>query len=139
MVNRNPRHEALLKLISTGTFSAQEDVVAQMVRNGFDVTQSSISRDFRLLGISKISGFYQATAGRTDRIRLSHFIQSISTAGPNMLVVKTESGGASPVAEAVDHALLQGIVGTVAGDNTIFIATENSEVHEPIKLFLGNI
>ncbi|MEI8283320.1 MAG: ArgR family transcriptional regulator, partial [Armatimonadota bacterium] len=75
----------------------------------------------------------------SDRIRLSHFIQSISTAGPNMLVVKTESGGASPVAEAVDHALLQGIVGTVAGDNTIFIATENSEVHEPIKLFLGNI
>jgi transcriptional regulator of arginine metabolism len=139
MVNRNPRHEALLNLISTGTFSAQEDVVAQMVRSGFDVTQSSISRDFRLLGISKIRGFYQATADRTDRIRLSHFIQSISTAGPNMLVVKTESGGASPVAEAVDHALLQGIVGTVAGDNTIFIATENSEVHEPIKLFLGNI
>ncbi|MEI8283047.1 MAG: hypothetical protein WCG75_11620, partial [Armatimonadota bacterium] len=67
MVNRNPRHEALLKLISTGAFSAQEDVVAQMVRNGFDVTQSSISRDFRLLGISKISGFYQAIAGRSDR------------------------------------------------------------------------
>lgn len=56
-----------------------------------------------------------------------------------MLVVKTESGGASPVAEAVDHASLIGIVGTVAGDNTIFIATDNSDVHEPIKQFLGNI
>ena len=95
--------------------------------------------DFRLLGISKIGGFYQVSQGRPDRIRLSHFIQSISTAGPNMLVVKTESGGASPVAEAVDHAVLFGIVGTVAGDNTIFIATENSDAHEPIKQFLGNI
>ena len=138
MLGRNPRHESLLNLIATGAFSAQEDVVTKMVSGGFDVTQSSISRDFRQLGISKIGGFYRV-ASRADRIRLSHFIQSISTAGPNMLVVKTESGGASPVAEAVDHALLRGIVGTVAGDNTIFIATENSEVHEPIKQFLGNI
>lgn len=139
MISTNPRHESLLKIVATGIFSAQEDVVAKMVASGFDVTQSSISRDFRLLGISKIGGFYQVSQGRPDRIRLSHFIQSISTAGPNMLVVKTESGGASPVAEAVDHAVLFGIVGTVAGDNTIFIATENSDAHEPIKQFLGNI
>ena len=139
MVSTNPRHKALLKIIASETFSAQEDVVAKMVANGFDVTQSSISRDFRFLGISKIGGSYQVSQGRPDRIRLSHFIQSISTAGPNMLVVKTESGGASPVAEAVDHASLIGIVGTVAGDNTIFIATDNSDVHEPIKQFLGNI
>jgi transcriptional regulator of arginine metabolism len=139
MLGTNPRHESLLSIIATGAFSAQEDVVAKMVTSGFDVTQSSISRDFRHLGISKIGGFYRVAQGRPDQIRLSHFIQSISTAGPNMLVVKTESGGASPVAEAVDHAVLRGIVGTVAGDNTIFIATENSEVHEPIKQFLGNI
>ena len=138
MIGRNTRHESLLQLIGTGAYSAQEDVVAKMVENGFDVTQSSISRDFRQLGVSKIGGVYRV-ATRLDRVRLSHFIQSISTAGPNMLVVKTESGGASPVAEAVDHAVLSGIVGTVAGDNTIFIATENSEVHEPIKRFLGEI
>lgn len=138
MQSQNPRHESLLNLIAIGAFSAQEDVVAKMVEIGFDVTQSSISRDFRFLGISKIGGLYRV-AGRIDRVRLSHFIQSISTAGPNMLVVKTESGGAAPVAEAVDHALLAGIVGTVAGDNTIFIATENSDVFEPIKQFLGNI
>ena len=139
MLGQNPRHESLLNLIATGTFSAQEDVVAKMVVSGFDVTQSSISRDFRQLGVSKIGGYYRVTQSRLDRIRLSHFIQSISTAGPNMLVVKTESGGASPVAEAVDHAILNGIVGTVAGDNTIFIATENADVHEPIKKFLGSI
>lgn len=139
MLNRNPRHQALLQLIAQGTFSAQEDVVASMVASGFDVTQSSISRDFRQLGVSKVGGFYRVVEGGRERIRLSHFIQSISTAGPNMLVVKTESGGASPVAEAVDHAVLRGIVGTVAGDNTIFIATENSDVHEPIKAFLGQI
>jgi len=139
MLGRNPRHESLLRLISNGAFSAQEDVVSRMVESGFDVTQSSVSRDFKQLGIAKVNGFYRVVDGGRDRIRLSHFIQSISTAGPNMLVVKTESGGASPVAEAVDHALLSGIVGTVAGDNTIFIATENSDVHEPIKQFLGNI
>ncbi len=138
MQSQNARHESLLKLIATGAFSAQEDVVAKMVEIGFDVTQSSISRDFRFLGISKIGGSYRI-AGRPDRLRLSQFIQSVSTAGPHLLVVKTESGGAAPVAEAVDHASISGLVGTIAGDNTIFIATENSDFHEPIRQFLENL
>lgn len=99
-----------------------------MSDEGFDVTQSSISRDFRELGIVKIGGRYLPSAqilGEGDRFGLQRLIVSIDTAGANLVVIKTSSGAANAVAEDLDLKDIPGFIGTVAGDNTFFVATKN--------------
>ena len=125
--NREDRHAYLKKIITRFELRNQTDVVEYMTKGGFEVTQSSISRDFRELNVVKVAGIYRV-AGNTlgsleSAIRM--LITHTEPAGPNIFVIKTTPGGASAVAEAIDLEDINGVVGTVAGDNTIFIATKN--------------
>lgn len=135
------RQKTLSRIIDSHEFTSQADVVSQMVKAGFDATQSSISRDFRELGIGKIGGVYRtASALRgTFQSPIKLLIQSAEPAGENLLVVKTSPGGASAVAEAIDIEDVPGVVGTVAGDNTIFIATTTGVVQKKILRKLDSL
>lgn len=122
------RHGALRKLLIDKPFSCQDDVVLAMENLGFDVTQSSISRDFRDLKIIKVGGQYLPSSSLTNSKGKSPYqqmIQGIDTAGANLLVIKTVSGAASIIADKIDSESPLGVAGTVAGDNTIFVATKN--------------
>ena len=126
---RDERQQAILKILRRQHVARQDELVELLRKRGIDATQSSISRDLRQLGISKLDQEYRpvvedeaADAGR-DVAALADFVVETRTAGPHQTVVKTVAGAAGQVALALDHAGWPEIVGTVSGDDTIFIAT----------------
>ena len=129
---KEQRQEKILSLIKARRIKKQEDLTAQLERAGFPATQSSISRDLIELGIIKVKGHY-ALPKNNDKSS-GHGLLSLDTAGPNIIVAKCESGLASAVAVMIDGGSISEIVGTVAGDDTIFIAVrEKKEQRKAIK------
>jgi len=130
------RHRELLDALREEHLTNQTEVVDAMRKRGFDVTQPSISRDFRELKIVKVGGRY--VAAYESEPRANHttdskgLIAAVEPIGGHLVIVKTGVGAAGVVAAAIDRLSLEGIAGTVAGDDTIFIATRN-------KIAQGNI
>lgn len=117
------RQEIILNLISARQVGSQQELAKILRKNGFSVTQASISRDLDELGVVKTNGYY---AFPKDPNGGSVFgIQTLETAGDNLLVLKCLPGLASAAAVRVDSARLDEIVGTIAGDDTIFIAVKD--------------
>lgn len=119
------RRDLLKRLIESSSFSGQEMLVKALRKSGHKVTQSSISRDLQVIGAVKVAGKYCLTIPRPQKLTVKGLIRNIDTAGSNLVVVKTDSGAANVVAAAFDGSEIQGLVGTVAGDDTFFIATKN--------------
>ena len=131
-MNRRQRQQAILRLVSERALSTQADVAAALRDAGFDVVQTTVSRDLADLGLVKVrapSGrLVYAAPGASDADRqralgaaMRRYAVGVELAGP-LLVVTTPSGYANALAQAVDEAGHPGIAGTVAGDNTIFVA-----------------
>lgn len=125
---REQRQQAILKILRRQHVSRQGELVELLRKRGIEATQSSISRDLRQLGISKLDQEYRPVADdETDSGRelgvLAEFVLETRTAGPYQTVVKTAVGAAGQVALALDRSAWPEIVGTVSGDDTIFIAT----------------
>lgn len=125
---REQRQQVILKILRRQHVTRQEELVDLLRKRGIEATQSSISRDLRQLGISKLDQEYRPVAaddeatGR-DLAMLAEFVEETHTAGPYQTVVKTVTGAAGQVALALDRCGWPEIVGTVSGDDTIFIAT----------------
>lgn len=134
--SKSVRQQSLREILLQNRIVAQDEVVDRMLKLGFQVTQSSISRDFKELGVAKIDGRY-GVAATSFNYGLGRFVVKTESAGDHLFVIKTSSGGASAVAEAVDHENIPGVVGTVAGDNTIMVATKDAKTHARISEFLG--
>ena len=121
MLKRN-RQQKIRDLIQAKNISTQDELTELLSDGSFNVTQSSISRDLEELGIVKLNGFYalpKTTEGE-QKFGLLH----LETAGDILIVAKTEPGLASAVALRIDRVKIPDIVGTVAGDDTIFIAVK---------------
>lgn len=108
--------------------SAAVELVRLLKERGIRVTQSSVSRDLRQLGITKLDTGYQQLDlpdPETDReaVLLAEFVRDVRAAGGNLTVVKTAEGAAQRVALYLDRSGWPEIVGTVSGDDTIFVAT----------------
>jgi transcriptional regulator of arginine metabolism len=139
--NWRERQDAIRAILEAEAVESQEQLVRRLKRRGFRVTQSSVSRDLAELGVAKVDGHYvalerlaeSAAPGRngaataavaSERLAaVVSFLREIAPAGPHLLVVKTPPGAASPVGIAIDAARWPEVVGTVAGDDTLFIAT----------------
>lgn len=135
MKDRIARHRTIARLIRSGRVSNQEDLLAQIHEEGFNVTQATLSRDLKALRVGKIydgpSGYYYAIPG-DEQVRESakQYTQdlmrgwlSLQFSG-NLGVVKTLPGHADSVAIALDNLDLAGLLGTVAGDDTILLVLE---------------
>jgi transcriptional regulator of arginine metabolism len=125
------RRSAIVRILRHGIVRRQNELVGMLRRDGFEVTQSSISRDLRDLGVLKASGRYvmppdELTRANGDFAMLAQFVRQIRTAGPSLTVVRTTIGAAQSVAVAIDKADWPEVVGTISGDDTIFIATVGS-------------
>ena len=132
---KNSRQEAILNLISTQDIETQEDLVNALRARGFKVTQATISRDIKELNLVKttgshgVRGYQCAQNNGTESDVNDRFIRILKdslihvTEAVNLVVVKTLSGSANVAAEALDTLNWPDILGTIAGDNTIFIAT----------------
>jgi transcriptional regulator of arginine metabolism len=126
------RQAQILKLIRRGAVATQEDLAQRLAGAGIDASQVTLSRDIRELGLIKTAAGYREpnSAGREparDNLPrvLQEFLRDIRIA-QNLVVLKTVPGGAQPVARALDSEERPEIVGTVAGDDTIFIAAPNA-------------
>lgn len=123
-------NEWLLENIKQSQYRTQGQLRSALRRDGIRVDQSSISRGLQELGIRKIGGVYVSPLeavqvnSLVDRIKVGALIKKVDTAGPNLLVILTEVGAAQVVAAAFDGAKIAGMVGTVAGDDTLFVATK---------------
>lgn len=131
------RQSALRALLQKKAFRSQQAIVQEMKQLGFSVTQPSISRDFRDIGVIKARGRYTAPAG-TEVSERSATVRSMEAVGNNLVVVRTDTGAAGIIALEIDKLEIEGVVGTVAGDDTVFIATRNKRAQERVTLMLSN-
>lgn len=122
------RQKAILAILRSRRVARQSELVRLLRERGIRVTQSSVSRDLRQLGITKLDSGYQQLEQPDpeidrDAALLAEFVRDIRTAGSNLTVVKTAEGAAQRVALYLDRSGWPEIVGTVSGDDTIFVAT----------------
>lgn len=122
-MKKSKRQQKILDLITAKNISTQEDLNDLLEQNGIYVNQSSVSRDLDELGIVKINGFYSQPHTKNDSNAFG--LLGLETAGDALVVAKCESGLASAVAVLIDREKITEIVGTIAGDDTIFIAVKD--------------
>jgi transcriptional regulator of arginine metabolism len=134
-MNRRERQKAILDLVAERALSTQAEVAAALRESGFEVVQTTVSRDIAELGLIKVrapSGrLVYAPPGTTDSDRmhalgaaLRRYTLDIEAAGP-LVVLTTPSGYANALAQALDETQHPAIAGTLAGDNTIFVAARD--------------
>lgn len=121
-MNKRERQQQILGLIRAQPVGTQEDLRALLERAGVPATQSSVSRDLEELGVVKQHGHY--TLPRANGTPLRGLL-SLDQAGDSLIIARTVPGLASAVAVEIDAAALAEVVGTIAGEDTIFIAVRD--------------
>jgi transcriptional regulator of arginine metabolism len=119
-MDKEKRQQKILSLIRARRIGTQQELAGQLERAGFAATQSSISRDLEELGVVKQHGHYTLPAA--PRGAAARGLVGLEPAGDCLVVARCEPGLASAVAVEIDRAAIQEIVGTIAGEDTIFIA-----------------
>jgi transcriptional regulator of arginine metabolism len=134
------RRTMLAKIIREQTVGRQTELVAMLRKHGHAATQSSVSRDLRELGVAKLGDRYvlpeNPVAPKNDFSTLKQFVSARLTAGTNLTVLKTAVGSAQSVAVAIDAARWPEVIGTISGDDTIFIATAGAREQRTLGLRL---
>ena len=124
--NHLERREAIRQKLLQGPVATQRSLVAALAADGFEATQSSVSRDLRELGAIKTATGYElrSTVGEDSQLdAVSGLLRDIKAAGPNLLVIKTAIGAAQRVALAFDRSNWPEMIGNIGGDDTVFVAT----------------
>ena len=147
---RRARERAILQIIDRRPIRTQTELVAALGREGVSTTQATLSRDIRRLGIVKRPGAggprYQRPQPETTppdprrvlAVTLSEFALEVGP-GDALLAIRTLSGCANAVAIAVDESDLEGVVATVAGDDTILILCRDAEVRSRLAADLMSL
>lgn len=129
------RHEAIIELIRNNEIENQSELAYKLSELGFDVTQATVSRDIQKLNLIKVKSkgkFKYAVVENADNFSekyvriIRETIKSIEVA-KNLVIVKTQSGMAMATAAALDGLKLDEIVGSLAGDDAIFVATKSDD------------
>jgi transcriptional regulator of arginine metabolism len=134
-MNKFHRQGAILRLVRERALSTQAEVVEALREQGIEAVQPTVSRDIHRLGLVKVRSvdgrLVYSIPGPADIDRqneltsaLRRWALSIEASG-NLVVVKTPAGYATPLADAIDAAALADVAGTVAGENTIFVAARD--------------
>jgi transcriptional regulator of arginine metabolism len=127
------RHSTILQIVRGRAVSSQNDLARELRQRGIRVSQGTLSRDTKELGLAKGRSGYRVVSGETaplggqDSIRriAREFLLSCALSG-NILVIKTPPGGAAPVAEAIDETGWGELMGTVAGENTVLCVVRSA-------------
>jgi transcriptional regulator of arginine metabolism len=133
LAQQQARRRAIVRLLERETITRQSDLVRLLRAEGFTATQSSVSRDLRSLGAARLKSGYELPPRPASPSRdgealalVAEFVRDLRPAGPNLLVVTTAIGAAQRVAVTLDRIEWPEIVGTLSGDDTIFIATSGA-------------
>ena len=146
---KNDRQEMIIKLVKEHEISTQDELTSLMKKNGFAVTQATCSRDIKELGIIKVTlpnGVSKyAVLDRTGDIApgrlLNVFANSLISckSAMNMVVIKTLPGMAQAAASALDSMHLQDVVGTIAGDDTVFCAASGIDEAKALVMTISDM
>jgi transcriptional regulator of arginine metabolism len=137
---KTQRHAAILRVVRDRRIESQDELRQALADDGFVVTQATLSRDIRELGLAKLAdpggGSYYANPHRgAVRPELSQMapalLLSVDGVGP-FLVLKTASGSAGAVTEALDKAGWSEVMGTIAGDDTVLVITRNQRQRDEV-------
>ena len=130
------RRAAIRDLLARGPAATQASLVRALENRGFVATQSSVSRDLRELGAIKTAGGYELPSGDASDdgqvAAIAGLLRNVTPAGANLLVNHTGIGAGQRVALALDRSGWHGMVGTIAGDDTIFVATESAHAQKTL-------
>lgn len=144
MADKTDRHHAIREIVTAKAVASQEELRKQLVRRGWDVTQSTLSRDLRELRLARIPDetghvrytFPENGAAHGDDVRqLEAMLPQllVGVEGVQVLVVaRTKRSGAQPVAEALDQLEWPDIAGTIAGDDTVLIICRSVQGRERV-------
>ncbi len=124
---KSERHRLIINIVNARKITSQSQLVSVLDKNGFAVTQASVSRDLDELGISKVSGVYRQDPGLKPT---NYGFLSFKPSGDNLVVARCASGLASALAVRLDSLDIDGIVGTLAGDDTVFIAVTERKTQQ---------
>jgi transcriptional regulator of arginine metabolism len=133
------RKEEILRIVRESTVHSQDEILGALKKRGFKVTQPTLSRDLRDLGLAKTPSGYivpgevvapviNFTPREVRETRLEHLIRESvlsAEAAMNLVVIKTPAAAAQPLASAIDFGDVEDALGTVGGDDTIFVAFRN--------------
>jgi len=141
------RQKAIVDLVRSGQIASQEDLLQGLQARHIEVSQSTLSRDIQELRLAKAGGVYtiveaephRATDDSLRRI-VNEFVVGIEVA-ENIVVIKTGAGSASTVSQTLDEADWPESVGSIAGENTIFIVTRSAKearkLEKRVRDYLG--
>lgn len=139
---KSKRHNKILEIISEKDIETQEELAEELKMAGFDVTQATVSRDIKILKLIKMQGAsgnyrYVASSKESKDIndKLASILSNAAVSVENVdkfVVVKTLTGSAMAVAEAIDTLFDTEVAGTIAGDNTIFILVRSLDKAEEL-------
>jgi transcriptional regulator of arginine metabolism len=140
---KTQRHAAILKIVRSQTVASQERLRELLQAEGFDVTQATLSRDIRDLGLAKLAApdggaHYAPPLESGGAIRpqlhqvLPSLLVSVEGVGP-LLVLKTPAGGAQALGLAVDAAGWTEIIGTIAGDDAVLVITRSERARRAVQ------
>jgi transcriptional regulator of arginine metabolism len=137
---KTQRHAAILRVVRERRIESQDGLREALAQDGFVVTQATLSRDIRELGLAKVAdpgggAYYTHPHRGAVRPELAQVLPillvSVDGVGP-FLVLKTASGSAAAVTEALDQAGWSEIMGTIAGDDTVLVITRNQRVRREV-------
>jgi transcriptional regulator of arginine metabolism len=152
---RAGRQARIVTILSSASISSQSELAARLADDGIDVTQATLSRDLEELGAVKLRGAdggvgvyivpedgspVRGVSGGTARLSrlLSELLVSTDSSA-NLAVLRTPPGGADYLASALDRAALPYVVGTIAGDDTVFVAAREPMTGAELASTLENL
>ena len=148
MAKKSERQAAILALLGAHDVASQEGLKKLLVERGFDVTQATLSRDLRELGVVRVPGEEGARYALPETV-VGDAIPSLETLLPQLfssidgvgelIVLKTLASGAQPVSEAIDAAGWRDVVGTVAGENTILVICRSTQARQEVLVRLADL
>ena len=130
MVNStSARRAKVVALVKSGLIFSQSDLVKELKKSGYKVTQATASRDLEEIGAVRGASGYQLATSTDDSLThvltSAKLILSVEASG-NLAVVRTPPGGAQLLASNLDHSGLKSIIGTIAGDDTVLVVSRKS-------------
>lgn len=145
------RRQAIVEILTGDEpVTEQKELVERLRARGIAATQSNISRDLKVLGAVRTRGHYEIPSwseeeeeeGVSPFRRVAPFVRGVKPAGPHMTLLVTDAGAGRLVAQAIADSEWEDVVGTVHGDDSVLILTENflfqRLVYERLKYFLGS-
>lgn len=147
---KSERHRAILDIVRTKRIHTQVEFERKLKKQKIKTTQATLSRDIKALGLQKVrtaegklvyaAGGERPREARKDELKrmLADFVEKINGAN-NLLIIKTSPGNAQGVAAAIDTVSLEGVLGTVAGDDTILVITKDDKMGKEVKKIMENL